>query len=85
MIRNQYENNFIFLLIFNLSERINMNYKSTVRACYVGSITLAIVNNLAPLLFVIFNDRFGLSFDQLGLLIFINFVTQIFADLLGSK
>ena len=39
------------------------NYKSTLRACCLGYVTQAAVVNLAPLLFVIFQNRYGLSFD----------------------
>ena len=36
-------------------------YKQTLHASYLGFITQAIINNLAPLLFVIFHDQFGIS------------------------
>ncbi len=36
-------------------------YKQTMYACYLGHITQAINNNLAPLFFVIFHEQFGLS------------------------
>ena len=38
-------------------------YKDTLIACYLGYITQAIVNNLAPLLFIIFQDEFSISFE----------------------
>ena len=60
-------------------------YKSTLYACYLGYITQAIVNNLAPLLFVIFHDNFGISFEKIGRLILINFTTQIITDILAIK
>nr|WP_307993028.1 MFS transporter [uncultured Niameybacter sp.] len=60
-------------------------YKHTLRACYLGYITQAIVNNLAPLLFVIFQDSFHISLEMLGRLILINFGTQIVVDLLTVK
>lgn len=60
-------------------------YKHTLRACYLGYITQAIVNNLAPLLFVIFQDNFHISLEMLGRLILINFGTQIVVDLLTVK
>lgn len=55
-------------------------YRHTLFACYLGYITQAIVNNLAPLLFIIFQDEFGISFEMIGRLILINFSTQIAAD-----
>ena len=36
---------------------IRANYRHTQYACYLGYITQAIVNNLAPLLFVIFQQN----------------------------
>lgn len=60
-------------------------YKSTLHACYTGYITQAIVNNLAPVLFVIFRNEFGISFEMIGRLTLINFGTQIAADYLTLK
>lgn len=60
-------------------------YKHTLYACYLGYITQAIVNNLAPLLFIIFQDEFGISFEMIGRLILINFGTQIAADFFALK
>jgi fucose permease len=60
-------------------------YKDTLIACYLGYITQAIVNNLAPLLFIIFQDQFAISFEQIGRLILINFGTQIAADILTLR
>ena len=42
----------------------------------------AMVINLAPLLFIPLRDELGLSFEQLGRLILINFLTQMTVDLL---
>lgn len=60
-------------------------YKHTLHACYIGFITQAIVNNIAPILFVIFQEEFGLSFEEVGRLILFNFGTQIVADLVAVK
>ena len=60
-------------------------YKHTLYACYIGYITQAIINNLTPLLFVTFQNRFDVSLSQIGLLIFVNFGVQILVDLLGAK
>ncbi len=60
-------------------------YKSTLHACYFGFITQAIVNNLAPILFIIFQNEFGISFEMVGRLILINFGTQIAADFLAVR
>ena len=56
-----------------------------VRAgCYATNITMAVVCNLSPLLFLTFNDFYGISFSLLGLLVLINFCTQLTVDLLFS-
>lgn len=60
-------------------------FKHTTYACYTGYITQAIVNNLAPLLFIIFQNEYGLSFEQVGRLILFNFGMQIITDLVAVK
>ncbi|MDA3733967.1 MFS transporter [Niameybacter massiliensis] len=60
-------------------------YKHTLKACYFGYITQAIVNNLAPILFIIFQNQFQISLEMLGRLILINFATQIVVDILTVK
>jgi len=60
-------------------------YKHTLRACYIGYITQAIVNNLAPILFIIFQKQFHISFEEIGRLVLINFATQTFADVIAIK
>ncbi len=60
-------------------------FKNTMYACYTGFITQAIVNNLAPLLFIIFQDKYDISFEMVGRLILINFGTQIAADFFAMR
>ena len=60
-------------------------YKSTLHACYLGYVTQAIVNNIAPLLFIIFQDEFKISFEMVGRLILINFGTQIISDFIAAR
>ncbi len=60
-------------------------YRGTRVACYVASVTQAICNNLAPLLFIIFATRYGLSYAQLGSLVVVNFVTQLTMDMLCAR
>lgn len=73
----------------NPSKKPNKQYKYTYahtrRACYMGYITQAVINNLAPLLFIIFRNRFGLSLEETGRLILINFGVQLIADVLAVK
>ena len=61
------------------------NYKSTLRACCLGYVTQAAVVNLAPLLFVIFQNRYGLSFTMIGSLVLFNFVVQLLVDAVSIK
>ena len=60
-------------------------FKHTIRASYLGYITQAIVVNLSPLLFVMFNSQFHISLEQIGLLISINFGVQIITDLVAAR
>lgn len=68
-------------------------FTGTKIACYTGYIVQGIINNIAPLLFVIFSNKFDISLDRLALLITINFATQLivdtlsirFADIIGYK
>ncbi len=64
---------------------IRTSYKHTIAASYIGYITQAIVNNFAPLLFVTFHTEYGISLSKIGLLVTINFCTQILVDLLSAK
>lgn len=56
-------------------------YGLTKKACYLTSITMAITSNLSPLLFLTFREMYGLSYTLLGLLVVMNFVTQLSVDL----
>jgi fucose permease len=60
-------------------------YKSTKIACYTGYFVQAIINNLAPLFYVIFQNEFGISYTKISWLIMINFVTQIVIDFTSVK
>ena len=62
-----------------------ITYKNTIIACYIGYITQAIGLNFTPILFTIFQEKFSLSFSELGSLIVMNFVTQIFTDIVSAK
>lgn len=65
--------------------QIRDNYQHTINASYVGYITQAIVNNFAPLLFLTFNRTYGIPLGQIGLLISLNFGTQLLVDFLSAK
>lgn len=58
--------------------------RDTLKACYTGYITQAIVNNLAPLLFLTFQDTYHISLRQITLLITLNFGIQLVIDLFSA-
>lgn len=64
---------------------MTFTYKHTKFACYLGYITQAVVNNLAPLLFVTFDRDFGIGLSKLGTLVVVNFIVQIAVDLLSTQ
>lgn len=53
-------------------------------ACYSGSVAMAAISTISPLLFVTFHSTYGISYSLLGLLVLINFVTQLIMDLVFS-
>ena len=57
----------------------------TLAACFAGYITQAIVVNFAPLLFLTFNQSYGISLTLIGLMITVNFGVQLTVDLLATK
>lgn len=62
-----------------------INYSYTKVCCYIGYLVQAIINNFLPLLFVIFNESYGITYDKIGTLILINFMIQIGVDLCSIK
>lgn len=54
-------------------------------ACEFGITTQAIVNNLTPILLVIFKDSFGISYTLIANLLLINFAAQLITDALSIK
>lgn len=64
---------------------MGLNWRRTKIACYMGCVTQAININLAPLLFIIFQNEFGFTFEQIGRIILVNFGTQIVADIVATK
>lgn len=64
---------------------MGISYTKTKLTCYSGFVVQAIVNNFLPILFIIFKSEYGLTYEELGRLIFINFFVQVFADFLTAK
>lgn len=50
-----------------------------------GFVVQAINNNLAPLLFVVFQDEYGLNLSLLSTVILVNFLTQLCVDAFAGK
>jgi len=66
---------------------MSMNTKGFQRtkfACYAAYFTMSSVFSLPPLLFVTFNERYGVSYTLLGTLVLTNFCTQLTVDLIFS-
>ncbi|MEN6479309.1 MAG: MFS transporter [Anaerolineales bacterium] len=60
-------------------------YRSTLHACWLASASQAIIVNLAPVLFTIFQDSFAVSHERLGRLILVNFCVQMLTDIASVK
>jgi fucose permease len=58
------------------------NNRLIIRCCYLGMFIQAMVINLTPLLFIPLKDQLGLTYEQVGRLILINFSTQMVVDLI---
>lgn len=63
---------------------MNRKTKRLKLACYTASLSMSVVANLSPLLFLTFRSLYGISYSLLGLLVLINFFTQLLVDLLLS-
>ncbi len=64
---------------------MKLSAKHTVAAGYVGYATQALVINFAPLLFITFENTYGISIGKIGLLIAISFIAQFTIDALAAK
>lgn len=63
---------------------MNNKYKRLRYACYTISLSMSIVGNMPPLLFLIFRTEYNLSFSFLGFLVLMNFLTQLAIDVVFS-
>lgn len=59
-------------------------FGSTIFGCFIGYVVQAIVNVFVPLLFVTFQTSYGIPIEKITLLITINFIIQLFTDLVAS-
>ncbi len=63
---------------------MDKKYNTLKYACYTSNISMSAVGNLSPILFITFRSTYGISYSLLGLLVLINFVTQLTIDLIFS-
>ena len=61
------------------------NYQKTLKACYLGFITQAIVANFAPLLFLKFHADYGISLGRIALISTTFYFTQLLVDLFCAR
>ncbi|MBQ2757183.1 MAG: MFS transporter [Clostridia bacterium] len=59
-------------------------YRRAKWACYASNVTAAVTCNVTPLLFLTFRSLYGISYTKLGLLVLVNFLTQLTVDLIFS-
>lgn len=60
-------------------------WRHTQYASYLGYITQAIVNNLAPLLFLIFQETYQIPLEKITLLVTVNFCVQLAVDMISAR
>jgi hypothetical protein len=60
------------------------SYTRLRAACYATNLSMSVVGNLSPVLFLTFRSEYGISYSLLGLLVLINFCTQLTVDLIFS-
>ena len=63
---------------------MELKHKRVKYACYTTNLSVSVVGNLSPILFLTFRTMYGISYSLLGLLILINFCTQLIIDLIFS-
>lgn len=67
----------------NMTE--NRKYQKTLAACYLGFVTQAIAANYAPLLFLTFQNTYGISLRKIALIPTVFYLTQLLTDLGATR
>jgi fucose permease len=62
----------------------DLRVNAILRACYGGMFVQAMLVNLTPLLFLTLQSQFGLSFEQVGRLVLVNFASQVLTDIVST-
>lgn len=60
------------------------NHQRVKWGCYATNVSMSVVGNLSPVLFITFRTLYGISYSLLGLLVLVNFFTQLTVDLIFS-
>lgn len=63
---------------------MTQSFRRVKAGCYMTNISMSVVGNLSPLLFLTFHEQYGISYSLLGLLVLLNFFTQLAVDLIFS-
>lgn len=63
---------------------MKLGYKNTIVACFAGSAILAVTNNFTPLLFLTFQNTYGIPLSKITLLVTLNFAVQLIMDLVSA-
>lgn len=61
------------------------SYKLTTVSCFVGIFVQAIITNLTAILFIPLMDLYGFNYAHLGILVAVNFSTQVASDIIFSS
>lgn len=63
---------------------MEQSFKHTIRACFLGYIVQAVINNFAPLLFLTFQTQYNIPLSKITILIGFNFIVQLCVDLASA-
>lgn len=64
---------------------MKLNFKTTMRACFMSYIAHAVVNNFVPLLFITFQQSYDIPLSRITLLVTVNFGVQLLVDMLSAR
>lgn len=62
---------------------MSANYRRTWKGCYWGAAIQAVAINVVPLFFATLQTQFDISFEKIGRLVLVNFLTQLVVDFLS--
>ena len=59
-------------------------YARVKAACYTSNLSMSVVATLSPILFLTLRNMYGISYSLLGLLVLVNYCTQLGVDIVFS-